>query len=75
MKRSVASAVLALALQAVTCFAGGPEVSSKQVITPTPPPESFFRGNEFDIGAFATDVTGTNGGGTRETAFDDGTTF
>jgi hypothetical protein len=77
MKRFVALAVLALALQAVTCFAGGPEVSSKQIITPAPPPESFFRGNEFDIGAFATYVTGTNGGGTRtrETAFDDGTTF
>ena len=75
MKNFVALAVVALASQAVTCFAGGPEVPSKEVITPAPPPESFFRGNEFDIGAFATYVTGTNGGGSRETAFDDGTTF
>src|SRR6201994_4755338 len=77
MKRFVALAVLALALQAVTCFAGGPEVSSKEIVAPPAPPESYFRGNEFDIGAFATYVTGTNGGGTRtrETAFDDGTTF
>src|SRR5258707_3877499 len=71
----VALAVVALASQAGISFAGGPEVSSKQVITPAPQPESFFRGNEFDIGAFATYVTGTNGGGTRQTAFDDGNTF
>src|SRR5260221_6782715 len=75
MKKVVALAVVAFASQAVVSFAGEPEVSSKQVITPSPPPESFFRGNEFDIGAFATYVTGTNGGGTRQTAFDDGTTF
>jgi hypothetical protein len=51
-------------------------VSSKQVIAPPPaPPVSFFRGTEFVIGAFATYVTGTNGGGTRQTVFDDGTTF
>ena len=59
-------------------MAGEPVVSSKQVIAPPPPPPvSFFRGNEFDIGAFATYVTGTNGGGsrTRQTVFDDGTTF
>jgi hypothetical protein len=71
----VALAVVALASQAGISFAGGPEVPSKQVITPAPLPESFFRGNEFDVGAFATYVTGTNGGGTRQTAFDDGTTF
>jgi hypothetical protein len=74
-KLVVALAVVALASQAGISFAGGPEVPSKEVITPAPPPESFFRGNEFDIGAFATYVTGTNGGGTRQTAFDDGTTF
>ena len=52
-------------------------VSSKQVIAPPPaPPVSYFRGNEFVIGAFATYVTGTNGGGsrTRQTV-DDGTTL
>src|SRR5260221_13523827 len=74
MKKVVALAVVAFASQAVVSFAGEPEVSSKQVITPSPPPESVFRGNEFDIGAFATYVTGTNGGGTRQTAFDDGNT-
>jgi hypothetical protein len=75
MKRVLALAVVALASQATISFAGGPEVSSKQVITPAPPPASFFRGNEFDVGAFATYVTGTNGGGTRQTAFEDGNTF
>jgi hypothetical protein len=78
MKRSIALALLALAPQAVATFAGEPMVSSKQVIAPPPPPPvSYFRGNEFDIGAFATYVTGTNGGGTRtrESRFDDGTTF
>src|ERR1700748_1275404 len=75
MKNVVALAVVAFASQAVTCFAGGPEISSKQVITPPAPPESYFRGNEFDIGAFATYVTGTNGGGRRETTFNDGTTW
>jgi len=76
MKRLTSLTVLALISQATISFAGPPE--PKQVIpTPAPPPESYFRGNEFDIGAFATYVTGTNGGGTRtrETAFDDGTTF
>jgi hypothetical protein len=53
---------VALASLAGISFAGGPEVSSKQIITPPAPPESFFRGNEFDIGAFATYVIGTNGG-------------
>ena len=51
-------------------------VSSKQVVAPPPPaPVSYFRGNEFDIGAFATYVTGTNGGGTvtRRTFVDDET--
>ena len=77
MKRLVALTVLALLSQAVGTFAG-PEVSSKEVVAPPPPPPvSYFRGNEFDIGAFATYVTGTNGGGThtRATAFEDGTTF
>jgi hypothetical protein len=77
MKKLTALAVLTLASQAVVIFAGEPMVSSKHVIAPPPaPPVSYFRGNEFDIGAFATYVTGTNGGGsrTRQTA-DDGTTF
>jgi hypothetical protein len=54
MKRLIALTVLALASQAVGTFAGEPVVSSKQVVAPPPPPPvSFFRGNEFDIGAFA----------------------
>jgi hypothetical protein len=68
--------VIAFASQIVVSFAGEPMVSSKQVIAPPPPaPVSYFRGNEFDLGAFATYVTGTSGGGTRQTVFDDGTTF
>jgi hypothetical protein len=76
MKKLIALAVMAFATQAIaTTFAGEPVVSSKQVIAPPPPPPvSFFRGNEFDIGAFATYVTGTNGGGSRTTrTFDDET--
>src|SRR6476620_5234789 len=75
MKRSIALALLALVPQVVAIFAGEPMVSSKQVIAPPPPPPvSFFRGNEFDIGVFATYVTGTNGGGSRTTrTFDDET--
>jgi hypothetical protein len=75
MKRLISLAVVAIASQAAAIFAGEPMVSSKQVIAPPPPPVSYFRGNEFDLGAFATYVTGTNGAGTRQTAFDDGTTF
>jgi hypothetical protein len=76
MKRVIALAGILTLLQTISAFAG-PEVSSKEVVAPPPPPPvSYFRGNEFDIGAFATYVTGTNGGGsvTRATAFD-GTTF
>src|ERR1700686_3081022 len=76
MKRLIALAVMAITSQAAAVFAGEPMVSSKQVIAPPPaPPVSFFRGNEFVIGAFATYVTGTNGGGTAQRAFEDGTTF
>jgi hypothetical protein len=77
MKRLITLAALTIAAQATAVFAGEPMVSSKEVIAPPPPPVSYFRGNEFDIGAFATYVTGTNGGGSahRQTVFDDGTTF
>ena len=75
MKKIVVLTVAAFAAQAVATFAGEPIVSSKQVIAPPPPPPvSFFRPNEFVIGAFATYVTGTNGGGSRTTrTFDDET--
>jgi hypothetical protein len=73
MKKIIVLTVLAIASQAVVTFAGEPLVSSEQVIAP-PPPTSFFRPNEFVIGAFATYVTGTNGGGSRTTrTFDDET--
>ena len=69
MKR-LALAVVAVASQAVVSFAGPPP-PSKEVVAP-PPPVSYFRGNEFDIGIFATYVTGTNGGGSRTARFADG---
>ncbi|MBV9672561.1 MAG: hypothetical protein JO076_07020 [Verrucomicrobia bacterium] len=76
MKKVIAIVVMPIALQAATLLAGEQMVSSKQVITPPPaPPISYFRGNEFDLGAFATYVTGTNGGGTRQRVFDNGNTF
>src|SRR5271167_4450602 len=63
MKRLIALTVLAIASQAVAIFAGEPMVSSKQVIAPPPlPPPEFFRGNEFDIGAFGTYATGVGSG-------------
>jgi hypothetical protein len=70
MKRLITLAVVTLASHAIVSFAGEPVVSSKQVVPvpgPPPPPASFFRGNEFDIGAFGTYATGTgnNPTGTR----------
>ena len=62
MKR-LAIAIAALGSQAVVSFAGPPP--SKEVVAPPPPPVSYFRRNEFDIGAFGTYVTGTGRGGTR----------
>ena len=75
MKKSIVLAVTLAISQAISAFAG-PEEPKQVVAPPPPPPVSFFRPNEFDIGAFATYVTGTNGGGsvTRTTA-SDGTTF
>jgi hypothetical protein len=59
MKKSAALVVVTLALQAVVSFAGPPP--SKDVVAPPPPPPvSYFRPNEFDIGAFGT--CGTNFG-------------
>jgi hypothetical protein len=75
MKRFVILAVMTIASQAADLFAGEPMVSSKQVIAPPPaPPASYFRGNEFDLGAFATYVTGTNGGGSATSRTFDGET-
>src|SRR5260221_1204051 len=63
--RRLALAMVALGSQAVASFGGPPP--SKEVISPPPPPVSYFRPNEFDIGAFGTYVTGTgeNPTGTR----------
>jgi hypothetical protein len=71
MKR-LALAIAVIGSQAVVSFAGPPP--SKEVVAPPPPPVSYFRGNEFDIGIFATYVHGTGGGGgeTRSTTFADG---
>jgi hypothetical protein len=75
MKRLIALTAVVI-VQAGAAFAGEPMVSSKQVIAPPPaPPESFFKGNEFVIGAFATYVTATNGGGSTHRVTDAGTTF
>ena len=64
MKKIIALAVIGIASQTMTAFAGPPE--TKQVIAPPPPPPpSYFRPNEFDIGAFATwaPFTGINSAG------------
>jgi hypothetical protein len=54
-KTLIVSAVAAILGQATISWAGPTETSSKQVLPPTaPPPTSFFRANELDIGVFAT---------------------
>jgi len=53
MKKIIALTVIGIASQTIPAFAGPPE--TKQVVVPPPPPPvSYFRPNEFDIGAFAT---------------------
>jgi opacity protein-like surface antigen len=59
MKKLIALTVMAALSHAAAAFAG-PEMPSKEVVPqPPPPPLSYFRPNEFDIGAFGTYVTGT----------------
>jgi hypothetical protein len=54
-KTLIVSAVVAFLGQTAISFAGPTETSSKQVLPPAaPPPTSFFRANELDIGVFAT---------------------
>ena len=64
MKRVITLAVVIFVSRAIVTFAGEPISSSKQVIAPPPPPPppEFFRPNEFDIGAFATYITGVGSG-------------
>jgi hypothetical protein len=53
MKRLIALALVALASQAVSTFAGEPVRTSKEVVAaPPPPPASYFRANEFSLGLF-----------------------
>lgn len=55
MDKVIVSAIVAVLLQTSTVFAGEPVTSNKEIVAPpTPPPTSYFRANEFDVGAFAT---------------------
>lgn len=58
-KTLIVSAAVALLGQTTFSLAGPTEASSKEVIPPAaPPPTSFFRANELDIGVFATYIKG-----------------
>ena len=52
MKRIIALTVVVFASQAVSTFAGEAPASSKEIVAPPPPPISYFRSNEFDLGVF-----------------------
>jgi hypothetical protein len=55
MKTAFALAVMATLCPTMNIVAGGPVVPSKEVVAPSPPPpSSYFRANELDLGAFAT---------------------
>ena len=68
--KTLALAAVALGSQAIVTFAGPPP--SKEIVAPAPPPVSYFRGNEFDIGVFGTYATGTSQDRTRTTTFANG---
>jgi hypothetical protein len=58
-KTLIVSAAVALLGHTTFSLAGPTEASSKEVIPPAaPPPTSFFRANELDIGVFATYIKG-----------------
>ena len=62
MRSILLAAVVAVASQAVTVFAGPPEVSTKNVVAPAPPPpSSYFRAGEWDLSLFATYAKGVGG--------------
>jgi hypothetical protein len=62
MKKLFALTILGILGPGIVCFAGPLEPSSKEVVPPpTPLPASFFRANEWDVGAFATYVKGVGG--------------
>jgi len=53
MKRLIALAVISLVTPTLTLLAGEAVTSSKEVVAPPPPPPaSYFRANEWSIGAF-----------------------
>ena len=55
MDKVIVSAMAAVLAQATSVFAGEPVTSNKEVVPPpAPPPTSYFRAGEFDVGAFAT---------------------
>ena len=61
--RKIALTIALIGAQAVVSFAGPP--APKEVVpAPPPPPVSYFRPNEFDIGAFATYAINPSGGNT-----------
>jgi hypothetical protein len=61
MKRIIPLAIVAFASQAVSSFAGETVASSKEVVAPPPPPPaSYYRANEWDLGAFGTYDTSFN---------------
>jgi hypothetical protein len=71
--KNLALAVAVLGSLVTASFAGPYEESGKkEVAAPPQPPVSYFSGNEFVIGVFATYVTGTSGGVTRTRDFADG---
>ncbi|MBV9731672.1 MAG: outer membrane beta-barrel protein [Verrucomicrobia bacterium] len=54
MKKIFALTIVVIAAQVLSASAGEPVTSSKEVVAPAaPPPESYFRANEFSIGLFA----------------------
>lgn len=64
MNKAMALTAAVVLSQAIVLFAGETEVSSKDVIqTAAPPPASYFRANELDLGLFGTYDTSFNGAG------------
>src|SRR5258708_13095797 len=55
MDKVIVSAIVAVLLQTSTVFAGEPVTSNKEIVARRSAPRtSYFRANEFDVGAFAT---------------------
>jgi hypothetical protein len=56
MKKNIALAMMAACSQVIATFAGEPVTSSKEVVAPPPPPvpTSYYRANEWSLGAFGT---------------------